>query len=170
MMSNGLGSAIVSWFTPSKRKRDKENVDPLLEPNCYPPPAPKKLCPQERVHLGLSSCKRELFPSNHPATTKTKLCDHESIQSSTKMASSGTTAHCSNLLLNGLPLEMVHLVFQYLDTESLGTLSTLSKDLNATVLNYLESGQGLKQLLPRHFGMNKIKTPRPEIFGEAGKY
>lgn len=170
-MSSSLGSAIVSWFTPSKRKRGKENVDPL--PNGCPPPPTKKLCSQERLHLGLS-CKRELFPPDQTTTaftTKTTKLESRSF----KMAASNDIIKAAQQqpdhvsLLSSLPLEMVHTVFRYLDTESLGVLATLSKDLNATVLNYLESRQGLKQVLPRHFGAPKIRTPQPEIFGEAGK-
>ena len=65
-----------------------------------------------------------------------------------------------------LPIELFQMILNLLDNDALLLMSSLSKDLNSSILNYLLSGQGLKHILPykSHLSISRNVS----LFIEAG--
>ena len=92
--------------------------------------------------------KRKRFDKNN--STKTLTVREETILPSQKrlflFREANREDHGMGWLIN-LPTELLYMIYEYLDNDALVLFSSMSKHLNATVLNYLLSARGFTRLL-----------------------
>ena len=149
-MASAITSTIASWFLPLKRKLEVEDKE------C---PALKKPC-------------TEIYVINGDITITTKFATPVTFQ----LESIAKSEEHSMGWLKTLPLELLHIIFRFLDNNSLLILSSISKDMNASILTYLMSAKGLRHLLSQQYSSTSITNitrynfdmVKTDLFSKAG--
>lgn len=146
-MASSFRSTLTSWFTRKKRSAiEMETPDENVAPN-IPLGAPnhkKRRLSIPRTSLRNLNAKRKLFLT---APVK-QIVVKPQLGNGEWLTTLVTDPDHSMGWLKILPVELLHMIFHLLDKDTLAVLSTVSRDLNNSVLNYLMSGHGLKHILP----------------------
>ncbi len=99
---------------------------------------------------------------------KRKTIDNQTIHQTKKRRtaiqdSTHNTREAESGWFTALPIELLHMLFQYLDKESIITFSSLSKDLNSDVLQYFLSTPGFTHLLVMNNVNVHVHVPKSQL-------
>lgn len=169
-MASNLRNTLSSWFNCSRKRSATEmeaTPDENTNPNVPGSPCRKKHRSALQANpKSFYSAKRRLDMSI--ATTKKVTNKRESRHKSDWLTDIATDTNHSMGWFMTLPLELLHMIFNQLNNDTLLLVSSLSKDLNGHVLMYLLSGQGLKHIIP--YSSLLPSTRNFSFFNEAGIY
>jgi hypothetical protein len=171
-MASAFRTTISLWFNRKKRAAEEmmeEGIDENTDANRIPP-APKRMKHRKAVDSNsIYSSKRRLNMSKMPCRTtrkRVRRLNRSQVTFKSQLEELvGSTDHSMGWLFT-LPLEILHIIFNLLDTNSLVLVSTLSRDLNLKVQEYILSGPGIKKILPYSSSLPHSKNIT--LFREAG--